>query len=318
MDAGRRFERPEPTVWRLLRAGLGLPWSLLPAIVAGAIAGRLGQGLALAEWWSAGTLLGVLLGLPLARAWWERASRRRYGSARLVPEGVVFDDGLVLAGQLALEEVTDDGVLVCLRGASSVDRWWMARLIPTSSLAESEELVALLSAWDREGHEAPLWLAGQALPLVLSIGAALLLFSVAGLYALEPLFARGRIAAVLAFMATPLLAIDLATWLGPLMGTVVLTGAELRMNEALFEVPTSTLRVSGGWLFAERGPERRTLWIRRAGVERLRARLGPALVEHPTPDAFRQARRRHLVRALALLLSGPLLALLLCAGWFRR
>jgi hypothetical protein len=150
MDEGRRFERPEPTVWRLLRAGLGLPWSLLPAVVAGAIAGTLGDGLGLAEAWSRGTFLGVCLGLPLVAALWGRASRRRWGSARVVPEGVVLDGVLVQAGQLTLDEVTDDGVLVVPRAASSVERWWRARLIPTSSPAESEELVALLAAWDRQ------------------------------------------------------------------------------------------------------------------------------------------------------------------------
>ncbi len=150
MDPERRFERPEPTAWRLLRAGLELPWPLLPAVVAGAIAGSLGDGLGLAEAWSRGTFLGVLLGLPLVAAWWGRASRRRYGSARVVPEGVVLDGALVRAGQLVLEEVTDHGVLVTPRGASGFVRWWRARLIPTSSPAESEELVALLAAWDRQ------------------------------------------------------------------------------------------------------------------------------------------------------------------------
>jgi hypothetical protein len=149
MEPGRRFDRPEPTVWRLLRAGLQLPWSLLPAIVAGAIAGVLGEGLDRADAWSAGTLLGVLLGLPLVAAWWARASRRRWGSAWVVPEGVVLDGALVRAGQLVLEEVTDEGVLVVPRAASSLERWWRARLIPTSSPAESEELVALLATWDR-------------------------------------------------------------------------------------------------------------------------------------------------------------------------
>lgn len=152
MDAGRTYERPEPTAWRLLRAGLELPWSVLPAIVAGAIAGTLGAGLGRADAWSAGTLVGVLLGLPLVAAGWRRASRRRYGRARVVPEGIVLDDALVPAGQLVLAEVTDDGVLVVPRGASGAARWWRARLIPTTSPAESEELVALLAAWDREAR----------------------------------------------------------------------------------------------------------------------------------------------------------------------
>lgn len=269
--------------------------------------------------WALGTGLGtVAVGLGLA-ALWERAARRRYGRAHLTDDGATFERrgrpplrlGL---GQLELEEVTENGVLLARRDAGRWTRWRDPLLVPTAGQIESEALVAEVSAWRGQAHgPGSLWLRPTPLQLVPVALAALLPFV-------------GPVASAVAcggwswsgLVVWTLSVVDLGSWSLPLGAGVTLSAGTVALGEERHSLARVALTLAAGrWLLAHDPASGQLLAQARvsiAGAAQLQAQLGDRLALDPG-DAWLRARRLHLARALALFALGTaLLAAALRAG----
>lgn len=305
----RTFARPEP-LWRVGARALLLTAGLFAGPTAGLVAHRLLEQAGAPDpgRWSLGTGLGLVAGAFALGALWERGARRRYGWARLFAEGASFDRRGEEPRQLAyreleLDEVTDHGLLLAPREAGGWSRWWSPLLVPTAGPAESEVLVAELGAW-RDADRGPGTLhlrppAHQLLALLLV--APLPLVGPAAMISVD---AWSWVGLVLWLCGL----VDLWLWAAPLGAGVGLLPGALALGEQRWPLARLDLALAGRWLQArgrDRGELLGTARPSQAGARLLRERLCDALavVDGAT---FARARRRLLLRALALVALGGL------------